>query len=473
MAQPLPAVRVLLVDDDRQEFVLLEGLFAIISQSRFTLEWVEDYASGLAKLRAGGFDVCLIDYRLLGEKTGLDLLKRAKAENVRVPMILLTGLWDTAVDLAAMKAGAADYLVKGQFGPEMLERSLRYAVERGRATAALEESEALYRALVEGTGAAVCLADEKGAVERVNELWRAAFGERLPADPAAAEALAAAAEARAPRQLEFRDRREGAERWYFGVAAPVAAGERRRLALIVRDVTERRELEAKYLQSEKMSAMGFLAAGIAHELNTPLGVILGNVAALDDLRKTPAARKRLDVIERAVQRCRALVDGLLAFARKEDEAPREFALEEAVSGALSLVAPEARVRIVDVRHEFRDPPLLVRGHRNRIEQVLINLGNNALDALAEGGRLVFRTSLERRDGRAWARVQVIDNGRGIPKAILPKVTEPFFTTKKEGRGTGLGLSLASEIVAKHGGTLSIESAVGKGTTVTVLLPRSS
>jgi two-component system, NtrC family, sensor kinase len=246
---------------------------------------------------------------------------------------------------------------------------------------------------------------------------------------------------------------------------------RRCVALIAQDVSAQRELEMKYIQAEKMSAMGFLAAGIAHELNTPLSVIMGNARLLKKpLMGKPAAAKPLDALERAATRCRTLVESLLAFSRKDDEAPREFSLEEAVSGAVSLVSPAARVRIVEVRHEFKDAPVLVKGHRNRIEQVLINLANNALDAMGEGGKLTFRTALEKREGKPWARVQVVDNGRGIPKAVLPKVLEPFFTTKKAGRGTGLGLSLASEIVAKHGGTLEIDSTVGKGTTVTVMLP---
>ncbi len=481
MVETLPAVRVLLIDDDRQEFVLLDGLLSLIAQSKFSLEWAEDYEKGLARLRAEPFDVCLVDYRLAGDRTGLELLKAAKAEGVAAPLILLTGLWDTKVDLEAMKAGASDYLVKGQFGPELLERSLRYAVERSRAVAALRDSEALYRTLVEGTGASVCLMSLDGQLLSVNELARAALpkdAKKLsdlcePADRRGLlEALKRAGVENRPVQIEFRAAGHASERWQFGVVAPLSVGGSRRFALIVLDVTERKELESRYLQAEKMSAMGFLAAGIAHELSTPLNVILGNVKVMQELDAKKASRKPLAAMERAIDRCRGLVDSLLAFARKDDDSPRDFAVEEAVGGALSLISPAARAKIIEIRHEFRDAPVVVRGHRNRFEQVLINLANNALDAMNEGGRLVFRTAVVKRDGARWARVEVADNGRGIPEELLSKVREPFFTTKKEGRGTGLGLSLASEIVAKHGGSLEIDSAVGKGTTVCVLLPCS-
>lgn len=481
MAETPPIVKVLLIDDDRQEFVLLVGLLSLITQARFQLEWASEFADGLERLKGERFDVCLVDYRLQGDKTGVDLLKAAKAAGVATPMILLTGLWDTKIDIEAMKLGAADYLVKGQFGPELLERSLRYAVERARAVAALRDSEELYRALVEGTGAAVVLMTPEGRLERLNELAAAAFTSKIKeldglahgeSDRAALKAaVKRALSEKRPVQIEFRAA-GAAPRWFFGVAAPVSAAGKDLATLIVRDVTERKELETRYLQAEKMSAMGFLAAGVARELSTPLNVILGNLTIMNDLDSNKKLRKPLESMDRAIGRCRGLIDSLLAFARKDDDTPREFSLEEAIGGALQLVSPAARAKIVDIRHEFKDAPVVVMGHRNRFEQVLINLANNALDAMNAGGRLVFRTCVVKDNGAKWARVEVADNGRGIPKELLTKVTEPFFTTKKEGRGTGLGLSLASEIVAKHGGRLEIDSTVGKGTTVIVTLPCS-
>src|SRR4051794_10351065 len=127
--------RVLLVDDDREEFVLMQNILSIIVQDRYALDWVPSYEAGLKSALKGEHELYLIDYRLQSEKTGLDLVRDATAGGCRAPLILLTGLWDAAIDREAIKAGASDYLVKGQFGPELLERSLRYAIERARVNA--------------------------------------------------------------------------------------------------------------------------------------------------------------------------------------------------------------------------------------------------------------------------------------------------------------------------------------------------
>lgn len=475
MADERPSSRVLLVDDDRQEFVLLQGLLEVISERRFDLHWAANYDAGLKELRSGGYDVALIDYRLIDERSGLDLLKQAKQEGATLPMILLTGLWDTAIDLEAMRAGAADYLVKGQFGPDLLERCLRYAVERSRAVEALRDSEERYRTLVEGARAPFFTAGLDRRLVDTNQFAAGAFGRAAvegvdllelvhPGDrDLVASHFADAAAGGPPRQLEFR-LAGPKERWWFAVLTRIRSRGRDSVACVAQDVTERRELESMYVQSEKMSAMGFLAAGVAHELNTPLSIILGSIPALGKKGKD------VDSVQRAAQRCQKLVEQLLAFSRKDESRPEPFDLREAVRAAVSLVEPETKRRSLEVLCEVESRALPVKGHRNQLEQVVINLANNAIDAMAEGGRLEVRAKKARREGKPYARLEVIDTGRGIAPEHLERVTQPFFTTKPHGRGTGLGLSLASQIVAKHGGVLEIESRLNQGTRVSVYIP---
>ncbi len=473
-----PATRVLLVDDDRQELVLLEGLLTVIGEKRYTVEWAATYEEGLAALVKGEHEVALIDYRLVDDRTGLDLLRAAKAAGSKIPMILLTGLWDTAIDLQAMRAGAADYLVKGQFGPDLLERSLRYSIERARVVEALRDSEERYRAIVEGARAGVVMMDLRGRVEQLNDIAKSALGARAHGlvgrhvlrlahrkdRRALGEALRAVAESGGPQQLQLRlDTGSPRERWWFAVLVELAVRGRRQIALVAQDVTAQRELETMYVQSEKMSAMGFLAAGIAHELNTPLSIIVGASQGRPD-------KARLEAIRGAAGRCQLLIDQMLAFSRKDGGAPERFDVCAAVRAALTLVEPQVRLRSLEVVCDTEGRGVFVQGHRTQIEQVVINLANNAIDAMTEGGRLEVRARRVRREGRPFARIEVTDTGRGIPAELLPKVVEPFFTTKAEGKGTGLGLSLASQIVTRHGGLLDIESKLRRGTTVTVHLP---
>jgi PAS domain S-box-containing protein len=239
--------------------------------------------------------------------------------------------------------------------------------------------------------------------------------------------------------------------------------------VIFRDISDRRRLEAVARQSEKMSGIGQLAAGVAHELNNPLGVILGFAQALT--RRISASDPNADPlrsIEREAIRCRNLVQNLLLFSREHKPG---FSLENPVTmlqSALSLVEAQAKVKRVEVRKEIAPDVPVVEMDGNQIQQVIINLCSNAMDAMPDGG--VLTVGLGREEDRIVLRIA--DNGSGIPKEIREKIWEPFFTTKAAGKGTGLGLSLVYEIVHKHHGQIDLQSEVGKGTAFSIRLPFS-
>jgi signal transduction histidine kinase len=232
-------------------------------------------------------------------------------------------------------------------------------------------------------------------------------------------------------------------------------------SVIARDITERRRLESMVTQSEKMSAVGQLAAGVAHEINNPLGVILGFAQGL--VRRVQAGdafEMPLKSIEREAMRCKTLVQDLLTFSRSSQAEMEPMDLNQAVEGALSLV--QARAKIGPARLELAMAAGLphVLGNRTQIQQIVINLANNAFDAMPSGGTLSVRSELAADGPRAWIDLRVSDTGTGIPAEILPRIFEPFFTTKPAGKGTGLGLSLVYEIVKKHGGTVDVQSRPG-------------
>jgi signal transduction histidine kinase len=240
------------------------------------------------------------------------------------------------------------------------------------------------------------------------------------------------------------------------------------LARSLRYAVERARLHDMFVQAEKLSAMGLLAAGVAHELNNPLAQIIGSCElALSQVPKGGIAAENLKAIERASKRCRDLVKDLLQFARKDEPAAGSFELGACLNAALDLLEPQARLRGVTVARELRAAPARLRGRQNHLEQVLVNLFNNALDAMPSGGRLTVRSGPD--DGPA-ARIDVIDTGAGIPDEARERLFEPFFTTKAPGKGTGLGLFLSRKIVAAYGGELRVESAPGRGTTFSVILP---
>jgi len=266
-------------------------------------------------------------------------------------------------------------------------------------------------------------------------------------------------------------RHDGAVRFFHTVKAPILSSEGK-VAMMVgvsRDITDREHLEKIVQQSEKLSAMGQLAAGVAHEINNPLGVILGFAQGLAQrLRPEDPFMMPVKSIEREAIRCKILVQDLLTFSRERKLGilPEEPA--SVIEGALSLVETQARMRNVTVHREFSPNLPLFNADRNQIQQVLINLCTNAMDAMPHGGRLtVFLTKKD-----SFIEVGVRDTGTGIPPEIRQKIFEPFFTTKEVGKGTGLGLSLAYEILKKHQGTIECQSEVGLGTTFLFRLPLS-
>ena len=239
------------------------------------------------------------------------------------------------------------------------------------------------------------------------------------------------------------------------------------------EIKERKRLEDQLIQSEKMAAVGQLAGGIAHEVNNPLGVILGFAqGVVAHLKPNDPIEMPLKSIEREAVRCKELVQNLLTFSRVSKAEKASMDLKEAIDGAFSLVLAQSKVKNVEVVKAFSDIPRIV-ANKNQIQQILVNLSNNAIDAMPNGGKLTIRIKKTDRKERDGVEIQVQDTGRGIPPEIRSKIFNPFFTTKEIGKGTGLGLSLVYEMIQKHDGCITVESEVGKGTTFHVFLPLTS
>jgi two-component system NtrC family sensor kinase len=241
------------------------------------------------------------------------------------------------------------------------------------------------------------------------------------------------------------------------------------------DVSEWREVQGRILQSEKLAALGQLAAGIMHEINNPLATIAACVAAgegrLPEVSGpgTGALRDYLAIIDKEVQRCTSIVDGLLDFSRPKAREKAAAQLNDVVDEALGLLRHHKRFKQITLHRELAPdlPPVVV--NREQIIQVLMALTINSIDAMESGGHLTVRTMSGRRRFDEVV-VEVEDTGPGIPGAVQSKIFEPFFTTKAPGRGTGLGLSICYGIVEEHRGRIEVDSQVGRGATFRVHLP---
>lgn len=229
---------------------------------------------------------------------------------------------------------------------------------------------------------------------------------------------------------------------------------------------QNKELESMLAQQGKMASLGVLSSGVAHEINNPLGVILGYAAYLEGkLDSSDPNFKYIQEIKRESKRCKNIVQDLLSYARVPKPSLEETDINALLDQIVDFAAHHTDMDAVIIGKEFNPdlPRILVDG--DQLRQVAINLILNAGAAMAEGGRLVVGTALGE-DG--FVKLTFADNGAGIPPENLDKIFEPFFTTKT--RGTGLGLAITRTIIEQHGGKIQIASAVGKGTTVTVSLP---
>jgi signal transduction histidine kinase len=234
-------------------------------------------------------------------------------------------------------------------------------------------------------------------------------------------------------------------------------------------IRELRQAQSRILQSEKLATIGQMAAGIAHELNTPLTYIMGNLELLQAQSVTPPQQAMLASIGRGAERLKGLAQSLLAFSRPAQEAHVPLVVNEVVERALELCHYQILRGAVTLQKHLGPGLPAVKGVSNQLEIALINLVVNAVHAMEGGGTLVVATAAHGEE----VEIAVSDTGHGIPPEIQSAIFEPFFTTKTEGRGTGLGLATVLMIVERHHGRIDLTSAAGKGTTFRVRLPRAS
>jgi two-component system cell cycle sensor histidine kinase/response regulator CckA len=332
------------------------------------------------------------------------------------------------------------------------------------------------------------LLDQQGLIVKASAPLLASLGAahgaalRACLPPAAAAALDRARPAQrggsAPVAWTVSCGAKGHERTVTMTCLPLPSG---RAVVHVADRTHELALEEKLAQSQRLQEVGQLAGGIAHDFNNLLTVILGGVDELLARPNTGDEAEDLRQIRAAAQRGAALVAQLLAFGRRQTLLPRVLALNDAIRRAAALLG---RVLGEGIRLvlDLEEPGRLVRVDPTQLDQVLVNLAVNARDAMAgqgvltiaSGRRLLLKPEAiggETVPPGRYATIEVRDTGAGIPPEVLPHILEPFFTTKRERGGTGLGLSTVHGIVSQSGGYLAVESRVGAGTCVRILLPR--
>jgi PAS domain S-box-containing protein len=235
---------------------------------------------------------------------------------------------------------------------------------------------------------------------------------------------------------------------------------------IVRDLSELRVAEERARAAEELASLSVITAGIAHDIGTPMNVILGYADMLRDSLESPKDRRRAEIISEQVRRVTSLIQTLLNIARPHKMVRAPLQLETVVDHALDFFREKLRSRAIEVERCYSEVPD-VEGDKDRLEQTFLNLIVNAADAMPRGGKLVVGVSL---DDEGWVELTMRDTGLGIPPDSLQRIFEPFHTTKAPGKGTGLGLVVCRSIVLDHGGQITVESRLDEGTCFRLRFP---
>jgi two-component system sensor kinase FixL len=249
-------------------------------------------------------------------------------------------------------------------------------------------------------------------------------------------------------------------------------GTRRFFTGMVHDLSERKraeKAEQRARAAEQLASIGELTAGLAHEVGTPMNVIIGYAQMLRDSSLDAKNRKRVEIISEQVERVAAIVQSLMNFARPRETVRLPVQLQEVLEKALSFVGEKLRRRGIEVERHLEPVPA-IRGDAEKLQQLFLNLLLNAADSMPDGGSLQLSTAPR---GEAEVEVRVRDTGAGMAAGVVAQIFEPFFTTKERGMGNGLGLSVARGIVIDHGGTIDVSSEPGKGSEFVLIFPSAN
>lgn len=477
-------IRVLLVEDDEDDYVLTRTLVSSQDNVNIRLDWIDNYDDALKAIQRREYDVYLVDYRL-GERTGIDLIQEAFRLGSNAPMILLTGQDDLAVDYSALELGAADYLVKGRIDPQLLGRSIRYALRQAETLNELVKNENKYRALFERSMDAIFVMDDKMAFQDANPAVEQMLGYTRN-DLKRLNVARLFASVDALRTIRYTIREQNQLKDYETTL--ISRNGRKRICLvsiwsvddvtgtsnwyqgIIRDVTEQKRAQQELVLAEKLTITGQIARSIAHEVRNPLTNLS---LALEQLKEELPEDDQYtvvftDIIHRNVERIGQLITEMLNSSKPRDLDRKPQNLSLIAQDTLRLVADRLKLKSMQLTTDFCLLPCIALLDHEQIKTALLNIFINAVEAMEpEQGALRVQTYCTD-DEQVCVEVQ--DNGSGISEENRQRLFDPFFTAKST--GMGLGLTTTQNIINSHKGTIDVFSKLGTGTTFRLCFPRS-
>ena len=523
-----------MIEDDREDHLLTKEMLAEVQSTQYECDWVGTFEAGLEQLGRNEHDACLVDYRI-GGQTGIDLLNMARSHGCGIPILLLTGQRDEAVEREAIRAGAADYLIKGIADGRSIDRAIRFSLERRFQFMRATEGETRLAAFAADVGRALT---GRGTVPEILAPCVKAMARYLTIqlaqihvfDPkrgeldltACAGLLSETPPGIIPAAIDFihgepflscpasEDHRLTDADWLeknhivSAITYPLMIDEHllglitlyaqtALPSLVMRELDSvapgigsylaRLALEAQVRRTQQLDCVGKMAAGLAHEFKNNLMVIRAHVdLALPECPAGSPVCDRLHLITRVTDSANVLAQQLMLFARPRALQMKPLDLNKTLI-TLGPMIQGALDQRVTLNFYCKADHSVIEGDAGMLQQVIINLAVNARDAMPDGGNLSITTrNVEVDNTQAatnpdavagqFACLEVSDTGLGMGPETLARMFEPFFTTKPPGKGNGLGLATVFNIIREHRGWIEIKSKVGEGTTFRIYLPES-
>jgi PAS domain S-box-containing protein len=466
--------RILVIDDDEEDFIITCDYLQSIPQNTFTINWCNRFDLGLQALLNHEYDLYLVDYRL-GANTGVDFLKAAQEAMCDEPIVLLTGKGNYNIDIQSMQHGAVDYLVKTELTTEKMERCVRYALGRYATLKALKTNERKYRTIFEKSKDVVFVTNGRLDFIEVNPVVEQVLG--YPKDEFLKMNLfdlfdgdrhhSGLADG-TPGELNDKEltiKTKDGEKKICTLTLSFEDDEAGNLQGIIHDITNIKMMEKVTIQTEKLAATGRLLRTIAHEVRNPLNNISLATEQLQHDVKDEHAQLYLNIVQRNTYRISDLITELLNTSRPSSNVPEKHHLQVVVDAVVAAALDRITLKHIKLSLQMSQEPMMVMADRPNLDLALLNIVTNAVEAIeGDGGLLAI--ALEREGNKAT--LTIADNGCGINEENLARLFEPFFTQKRN--GVGLGLTFTHNILQTHKAQTDVTSTPGVGTAFKIVFP---
>lgn len=469
--------KILIVDDDEDDFFITNQYIKNIKGFNFSVEWRYDYKSAMDDACKKKYDLYLVDY-YLGAKTGLDFIKEAFEKKCDEPIIILTGRAAPELDAEVMHAGAVDYLIKGEMDTEKLERCIRHVIEKSVAVRILKLNERKFRHIFERSKDAVFLIDfDSMLLTDVNVAMEQLF--KYDTKEIKTKSIFDLMYLKEEKLLvadllkkgdiddkEIQMQTKSGELIYGILSLSKEEDSTGKVFLqgIIHDITELKKIEKNNVRIEKLGMAERLVRTLAHEVRNPLNNINLSLEQLTEEIKSEDATLYLEIITRNSKRIETLITQLLGASRPEIMLQTND-LVEILEESLEVATDRIILRHIKLEKDFPSKKLMVNADKEKLKIAFLNIIINAVEAMEDYGSL----SLKLEDTDEGYHLSISDTGCGISEENLSRLFEPYFTAKKN--GLGLGLAATMNILQSHNAAIEVSSTLKEGTTFFINIPK--